>query len=509
MPRPSVNQRCAGFVVPLFSVRSARDAGIGEILDLVPLLQWGASFGQRVVQLLPINETAPGEASPYNALSAFAIDPVYLSVHAVPHAPPVSAVAPSGARLPREAIRDAKLRALAAAFEHFQREHRDRGPRSLGAFVDANRDWLDDYALFHALKEEHEFAPWEQWPAALRARSPAALARAARRFGHRIEFLRYVQWLAARQWTKVHRAAAAAGVWLKGDLPFVLGRDSVDVWVRQDEFDSAYSVGAPPDDFSSTGQSWNLPLYDWPRVRMEDFAWWRRRASHAATFYDLFRIDHIIGFFRTYAMPVDPALPPRFVPDTEPAQREQGEAFLRAMIDASNGARPMAEDLGTVPDWVRQCMHRLGVPGYKVFRWEREHDRYRDPRSYDPLSVATTGTHDTDTLVEWWAGLDAEERTRVLVALRIESTTDQPGLSPGLREQMLARLYKAGSAWVIVPIQDLFGWRDRINVPATPSHLNWNWRMPVTIEHLADDPAIARATAAIAAAVAAAGRSVR
>ncbi|MBI1816162.1 MAG: 4-alpha-glucanotransferase [Deltaproteobacteria bacterium] len=507
MPRPSPYDRCAGFVVPLFSLRSGRDAGIGEILDLVPLVKWAASFGQRVVQLLPITETVPGEASPYNALSAFAIDPLYLSLHAVPHAPSVVPIDGDTGPLPRSAIRAAKLEALAEAFDTFQSTGRSAARKRLGTFLDTNRDWLDDYALYQALKESFGASAWEEWPEALKRREPQALAQAAARLAARIEFFRYVQWQAAEQWQRVRRAAAAQAVRLMGDLPFVIGRDSADVWARQDEFDPTCSVGAPPDDFSESGQSWNLPMYNWPRVRATNFAWWRRRAQHAATLYDLFRIDHIIGFFRSYAIPHDPARPRGFVPAAEPEQQQQGEAFLSAVIEASGDAVPIAEDLGTVPDWVRATLHRRGIPGYKVFRWERANGTFCDPRTYDQLSVATTGTHDTGTLVEWWRGLAPADRTAALAALGIAANVESPTLAAAVYSRIIASLYEAGSALVILPIQDLFGWPDRINVPDTPSNQNWNWRMPVSVEQLADAPELRAATAALRQAAVATGRT--
>ncbi|MBI4514660.1 MAG: 4-alpha-glucanotransferase [Deltaproteobacteria bacterium] len=506
MARPSLQARCAGLAIPLFSLRGRRDAGIGEILDLVPLLQWAAGFGQRVVQLLPINETGPGEASPYNALSAFAIDPLYLSVHAIAGAPPVGAVGPRDGVLPRDAIRAAKLGALAAAFVAFRRTRSSPEWRRFRRFSAAQRHWLDDYVLYRALRERQGAESWEHWPAELRQRQPAALTAAAAALQPRLEFLRFVQWRAAEQWGAVRRAARQCGVWLKGDLPFVISRDSADVWARQDEFDPDYSVGAPPDDFSASGQSWGLPMYRWPRVRATDFAWWRLRVRQASALYDLFRIDHIIGFFRTYAIAND-GRRRGFVPADESAQREQGEAFLRAVLEDSSAALPVAEDLGSVPAWVRAVLHQLGIPGYKVFRWERDPHQYRDPRQYDPLSVATTGTHDTDTLVEWWAGLAADERAQVLALLGSEPEREAAAAMPLPHAALLERLYQAGSAFVIVPLQDLLGWRDRINVPATPSHQNWNWRLPLAVEELAGDAAVNAATATVAGLLKAAGRS--
>jgi len=493
MPRPSVAERCAGFAVPLFSLRSRRDAGVGEILDLGPLVRWGASFGQRIVQLLPINETAPGEASPYNALSAFAIDPLYISVHAVRGAPPMVTVTPEDHRLPREIIRAAKMESLARAFEAFVRARGSSRWRRFETFRKRQGDWLEDYALFRALKDEQALGSWEGWPAPLRDRDPDALTQARERLAERIDLLCFAQWVAAEQWAKVRRAAKACGVWLKGDLPFVISRDSADVWAHQDEFDPECSVGAPPDEFSATGQSWGLPMYDWERIRANDFAWWRRRARQAREFYDMFRIDHIIGFFRTYAIPHDEARERGFVPDEEAAQREQGEGFLRAVIEASDGALPIAEDLGTVPAWVRQTLHRFGVPGYKVLRWERQDSVYLDPRDYDAISVATTGTHDTDSMVEWWSALSLDERRNALAALRIDLSPSAE-MTSALHREVLGRLYEAGSAFVILPMQDLFRWAERINLPGTPSPENWNWRLPRAVEDLAGDPAVRETT---------------
>lgn len=479
--------------MPLFSLRNRRDAGVGEILDLIPLVRWGASFGQRVVQLLPINETAPGEASPYNALSAFAIDPLYISLHAVRDAPPIVAAAPEDRRLPRESIRATKMASLARAFEAFAQARASSRWRRFERFRKQQGEWLEDYALFRALKDEQALGSWEGWPLPLRDRDPDALMQARRVLAERIDVLCFAQWVAAEQWAKVRRAAQACRVWLKGDLPFVISRDSADVWAHQDEFDPQCSVGAPPDEFSATGQSWGLPMYDWERIRANDFSWWRRRARQARELYDMFRIDHIIGFFRTYSIPDDPARERGFVPLGEAAQREQGESFLRAVIEASEGALPIAEDLGTVPDWVRQTLHRFGVPGYKVFRWERRDSVYFDPRDYDAISVATTGTHDTDSLVEWWRGLSSDERDNALAALGIDPSPSAE-MTSALHREVLGRLYQAGSAFVILPLQDLFRWTERINVPGTPSPENWNWRLLRPVEDLAADPAVQETT---------------
>jgi 4-alpha-glucanotransferase len=373
--------------------------------------------------------------------------------------------------------------------------------------VQSNRDWLDDYTLYRALMEQEGIASWERWPVPVRQRDPVVLATAARRLARRMDFLRYVQWIAAVQWAHVRHHAAVCGVWLYGDLPFAVSRDSADVWAHRDQFDLEYTIGTPPDDFSVAGQSWNLPLYHWAHMRTGSFAWWRRRVRQASAMYELFRIDHIVGFFRTYAIPQNTGHQGRFVPADTDDQMDQGRAFLRAVLAEAEGAMPIAEDLGTVPDWVRQTLREFGIPGYKVLRWERPEERYIDPRTYEPSSVATTGTHDTDNLADWWAGLPCDERGEILTTLRIPQPADSLALTPSLREQIIGRLYEAGSHFVIVPIQDLFGWPGRINIPSTPSQQNWNWRLPIPVERLSEDQALQDQTAALRRLVVNAGRA--
>jgi 4-alpha-glucanotransferase len=202
-----------------------------------------------------------------------------------------------------------------------------------------------------------------------------------------------------------------------------------------------------------------------------------------AALYDGFRIDHLIGLYRTYGKPPDGE--PFFTPGDEPSQLAQGERVLRAFQES--GATVLAEDLGVIPDFVRASMARLGVPGSKVLRWERHwHDPgqpFVDPAEFPPASMAITGTHDTETLVEWWERAPADERQRVLELplLRHLATDDPTGAvewTPGLRDALLESAFAAGSNDTFATLQDVFGWRDRINTPATISPANWTWRTP-------------------------------
>jgi 4-alpha-glucanotransferase len=276
--------------------------------------------------------------------------------------------------------------------------------------------------------------------------------------------------------------------------------DSADVWAHASEFRLDAAVGAPPDAFSEEGQNWGLPVYRWDVLRERGFDWLRDRARRSAALYDGYRVDHLVGFYRTYVFPRDGS-PAYFAPEDEDDQLQLGETVLAVLGEP--GSRIIAEDLGTIPDFVRASLVRLGVPGYKVFRWEREWEEpsqpYRDPAAYEAASVATTGTHDTETTGQWWDGLDAEERAAVIGAPGVrerlgdeEAVAAAQAFTPALRDVLLEVLYASGSDFLVLPVQDVFGWRDRINVPASQGDHNWNWRLPWLVDALADRPEASR-----------------
>lgn len=264
------------------------------------------------------------------------------------------------------------------------------------------------------------------------------------------------------------------------------------------------SVGVPPDAFSDTGQDWGLPLYRWDVLAARDFDWLRDRARRYADLYDGYRIDHLVGFYRTYFRPHDGG-PPQFVPASQVEQVALGERVLAVFRDA--GAAVTAEDLGVIPGFVHASLARLEVPGYKVFRWEREWDvegqPFRDPVTFPACAVATSGTHDTEPLVTWWENAPVEEREAVLeipsVQMRLFDTdgahaTEEAGalppetLSAAIHDALIDTLNASGADLLILPMQDVFGWSDRINLPATVSADNWTWKMPWPVERLAIEP---------------------
>jgi 4-alpha-glucanotransferase len=504
MPRDFFHGRHAGMLVPLFSVPSRESWGIGELGDLPRLGRWMADAGFSFLQLLPINEMAEGQNSPYSAMSAMAIDPIYISPASVPDIASLGgesmltageraqlAKARAAKFIDYSAVRTVKRRAFRVAFERFvQHEWNEDTNRALRlkAFLEQAEWWLDDYALFRALHARERGRAWQEWDAPIRDREPKAMARACDELQTEILFYSYLQWLADHQWKQ---ARDACGIGVFGDFPFMVSGDSADVWAHQEDFRLDASVGAPPDAFSETGQDWGFPAYRWDTIKAGGYQWLADRARRSAELYDGYRVDHLVGFFRTYARETDGTA--TFVPPDEPSQIAQGQEVLEVL--GSTGTRIIAEDLGVIPDFVRETLTRLAIPGYKVLRWEREWEEdgqpFKDPRSYPRCGVATSGTHDTEPMAEWWDTLSAEERA----ALAAIDLTQPPVIDPAspftdaIRDAILRLLYAAASDIVLLPIQDLFGWKDRINTPALISDENWTWRLPWLADDLPDEPA--------------------
>jgi 4-alpha-glucanotransferase len=531
---PLEQRRTAGVTVPLFSLRSERSWGIGEISDLRAFGQLAVQAGVSFLQLLPLGEISGGETSPYSALSAFGIDPMYIGVDAVAdladgrgHAALDAEEranlerAKASPRIDYASMRPLKQKALRAAFARFRETDLEpNSPRAaeFRSFVAAHASWLDDFALFRALKDRFGGEPWWTWPTALGEREANALRAAQTELGSAILEHQYLQWVAHAQWTEARSDLARLGLGLMGDLPFMVARDSADVWANRREFNNAVAVGVPPDAFDADGQDWDLPAYDWTVMRRSNFKWLRQRAHYAATLYDRFRIDHLVGFYRTYSRPRDRRVDVRgklatgsFDPDSQAEQRAHGERVIGAMLDSARalGAELIAEDLGTVPDFVRTSLAGLGVPGYKVLVWEKDGDVFRDPRGYPEASVACFGTHDTSPVSAWWEGLSQPERRAVLAL----PTIREAGVLLGARydltvhEALATAIAGSKSRIVLFLVQDLIGSRDRINTPSTVGVHNWTYRLPALPEILRNDPYVSAHVDTISRALSRAGRT--
>lgn len=502
----SQTRRRSGLLIPLFSCVSTRSWGIGDIGDVPAVAAWLSAAGQRALQLLPLNEMAPGQQSPYSAISAMAIDPIHLDLSAVPDFQALGGEASldeqdrrrladvrATDRIDYATVRSLKQRASRAAFARFidveWRRDTERA-RAFRAFMADQSWWLDDFALFRAIHAREDERAWMEWPEPLRQRDPAALADARAQLAERVMRTQYRQWQAAEQWHRARAAARGCHVALLGDLPFMVDGDSADGWAHQSYFMLDTSVGVPPDAFSQTGQDWGMPVYRWEALAADDFQWLRHRARRAAELYDGFRIDHLVGFYRTYGRRKSDKAS-FFTPSEEDQQRALGERVLGVFREP--GADVVAEDLGTVPDFVRESLARLGIPGFKVARWEREWQApgqpFRDPADYVPCSVAHSGTHDTETMAVWWMQAPREEREAIAVmptvarVARGVDIVDAP-YNPVVRDILLESLFAAGSDLLVLPVQDVFGWSDRINQPATVHEGNWSFKLPWPVDSL-------------------------
>ncbi len=495
---PLLEKNLTGTLFPLFSMRSKKDWGIGDTRAMTLWFDVMKAMNLDLLQVLPINEMPPGVSCPYTALSAFALDPIYIAVDELPELKDNLELVEeinsrrfqAGLRQLRRArtvmyneVRHLKFTTLWKSYAHFHQSHVLKDSALAGefrAFCQANSGWLEDYAVFRRLKDTHNWTSWTHWEGPLRDRNADAIKELREREENQILFFKYMQWCIHRQWAQAREHAARLGIKLLGDLPFMVNQESSDVWARQAEFDINREIGAPPDAFSDTGQRWGLPAYNWSVVEGNNFDWWRSKVKKASEFYDMFRIDHMVGFFRTWVIPRDIALKPDFDIKDEKGQRERGKRFLEAVASASR-MLPVAEDLGLIPPYVTEVLTELKVPGYKVMRWEKGRDGgYLSPANYPPVSLATSSTHDNEPLADWWDTVDTAEKK--LFWKLVSGDESRPPVYSKARERILASLLGAGSRIIILPIQDIFGSKDRVNTPGTLGDHNWTYRFPTTAE---------------------------
>jgi glycogen operon protein len=491
-------RRRAGVVVPLFSIRSSAGWGVGEIPDLARFAGWAAKAGLSVVQILPVNDRTGLDPSPYAATSAFAIDPVYLSLDdcedframggrdglGAGHKALLAACVESPL-IDWDGVRRLKQAATTTAFERFLRDEwrkRTARARAFEDFTREQRGWLDDYALYTVWHERFG-SSWVDWPSEARDRDPGALARLRQEAANELLRVSWTQWQLSEQWHKARREASDVGVAIMGDLPFMVGVDSADVWSHRDLFRTDLRLGTPPEDGAADGQDWGLPVYDWAAMARDRYAWIRQRLTHAGSMFSVYRVDHAIGFYRTYFRSSD-GRSRGFTPADENEQLQQGEGLMRLM---GQWGEVVAEDLGMVPPFLRPSLEKLHIPGYRVLRWEKDGDTYRDPASWPEASVATNATHDTDTTATWFEALAVGERERLRGIPGLGELPLEGPLDDRARDLLLRVVYAAPSTLALSMFQDLFGSRERINTPGEADPANWRYRAGRTVEELVAD----------------------
>ncbi len=488
--------RLSGILLPLFSLRSRSDFGIGDFGAVPSLFRWMQAARQRMLVLLPLLPTLPGESSPYATRSAFGLNSFFIDLRGVPEFAELGEgalseeqkqsleTARTSPRIRYDLVFPLKRAALRRAFERFEQLHWNTASNRAGElrrYLEEQAGWLDSFSLFCAISDDLSNRAWWEWPDELRTLQPGALAAERERLRREILFQSWQQWIAELQWREVRKSAREHQVLLCGDEPFIVAQDSRDTWAHQDIVKRDARLGVPPDDFSAVGQDWGLPYFDFEAMRRDDFDWLRGRAARTAEYYELRRIDHAVGYFRQWIR--DEKNPTgRFIPSDEQHQRSQGESLFR-LLSAAAGI--VAEDLGMIPDFVRETLTRLSIPGYRVLRWERDGGVYRNPHQFPKLSLATTSTHDTETLCEWWEIQPPHERDAVIRAYpELQRLPDASHFSPQTHEALLAAAENSGSDLCVIPWQDAFGTRERINLPGSISAENWAYRIGPDVDQL-------------------------
>ena len=469
----NLNQRASGVLLHITSLPGPH--GIGDFgPDAYRYVDWLAAAGQTIWQLLPTTPIGPGD-SPYQGVSAFAgsqwmvaLEPLiakgWLAQPEDPGFDPLHVH--YGVVLP---WREAQLRAASAGFLS------SASAEDKKAFTDwcaQQCDWLDDYALFMAIRSPLNGQPWWDWPTELAHRKPAALKAARTSHADEFAFWQFVQWCFDTQGAALKAYANRHGVQLMGDLPIFVAHDSADCWSRPDlyeldeKFQTTVVAGVPPDDLGPMGQRWGNPLYRWDEMAAENYAWWTARVQRALSGADVFRIDHFRGFAGYYEIPASS-------PDAKQGRWLPGPGKpLFDAIEKALGSLPIvAEDLGFITEDVHALRDGCGFPGMTILQFGFGGDGQHEflPQMWPRNCVAYTGTHDNDTVRGWWD--NANPREREFAACYLACNADD------VHWAMIRACANSVANMAVYPMQDVLGLDSahRMNVPGILGG-NWGWR---------------------------------
>jgi 4-alpha-glucanotransferase len=452
--------------------------GIGDLgAAAYGFVDFLAAAGQQFWQVMPLGPTGYGD-SPYQGFSAFAGNPLLISPDRLLEAGLLAAEDLEGAHFFPDAAVDYgavipfKQALLRRSFDRFSAAATQQQRQELVTFRERSRAWLDDYALFAALKQAHGGAEWSAWPREIATRDSAAMARLAHELADQIEFQAYTQFLFFDQWRRLKEYANQRGIQIIGDIPIFVAYDSADVWANREifELDDAgrptVVAGVPPDYFSATGQLWGNPLYRWGALARRGYDWWVERFRAALTLVDIVRLDHFRGFAAYWEVPASEAtaINGRWVAGP-------GAALFEAARQALGEVPIIAEDLGLITPDVVELRDQLGFPGMKVlqFAFGVGPDEPYQPHNYLPHCVVYTGTHDNDTTAGWWSTESEQLRHHV----RLYLGRDGSNISWDFIRLALASVAETA----IIPLQDVLalGSAARMNTPGRASG-NWSWR---------------------------------
>jgi 4-alpha-glucanotransferase len=554
------DRRTSGILIPAFSARREGDFGVGDTLALRHWIDWCADHHVGFIQLLPIHESGPDE-SPYSAISSIALDPIYLTIS--PEEVPgleESTIIDNQEKLDElsdsDTVRHQSIRRLKRVLLEAGWRRRHEWPSSLSAefieFQKAEKRWLEDYALFRWLMEIHgESLSWNFWPTGCQSPEGARRFLAAERSkgpdaDDRLGYFAFVQWLCFRQWRALRRHADERGVKLMGDIPIGVSWHSTDTFFDRNQFHLDLCGGSPPepmvpDDkfFQQWGQNWGIPLYRWDRMEKDGFSWWKARVNRMTEIFRIFRIDHILGFYRIYSFPWPPSRNHEFIdasieqaaeltggrlprwsrrpddsPENEEANRLDGDLRLRSILSEVGEAEVIAEDLGWVPGYVRPHLTSLGVAGFRIPHWESDHGHAVTGDRFPECSFATYSTHDHDPVNTIWRWCheaiqrnlyepshdhqrDADHASHTLrlmsefSGIPIPANGVFPPFTDGVHWRLIKALFASKSRYAVLSVTELFGIEARINRPGSHGGQNWTFRLPWTIEEIRQDPKLA------------------
>lgn len=456
-----LQKRRAGALVHPTSLPSSGNSGTLGI-DAFHFVDWLSAAGLAVWQTLPLGPTH-GDRSPYQCLSVHAGNADMICVDELAKNGWIGGEACK--QMPREP-------ALREAFAGWRRFRTAEQRHEYEAFCAARKDWLPDFALFCALREEAGHKGWTDWPPPLRDRDPAALSAAHQRLRDEIEFHSFLQYVFFQQWQALRRYAHSKEIALFGDMPIFVAHDSADVWANRDYFlldetgRPKVVAGVPPDYFSETGQRWGNPLYDWPALQHRGFRWWLARLHTQLDLFDVIRVDHFRGFeaYWEIAAHCETAVEGRWV-------KAPGVELFTAIRDEFGSLPLVAEDLGIITSEVEALRRDFDLPGMKILQFAFDGGPLNPylPHNHEQNCVVYTGTHDNDTTLGWYDSLDPQAQGQVR-----EYLGEPAGAMPW---PLIAAAYMSVGRLVITPMQDFLGMgsEHRMNTPGTTEG-NWRWR---------------------------------
>ncbi len=491
-----------GINLPLSALKTEKSSGIGEFLDLLPLFPWCAKLGMDIIQLLPINDTG-FDPSPYNILSSCALHPIYLSLHKLPYLEDpdlLNQITDLRDLNTSEKISFSTVltRKMSILFKYYQQYGNILTSSTHFTSFVKEHSWLRPYALFKVLQHNMGHVAFSFWPDDLKYTSKDKTEELFKTHEKEMLFYLVLQYLCFTQMKEVKEEARKYHIFLKGDLPILISPDSADVWFQPEFFNLDVSIGAPPDNYCKEGQNWGFPAPRWSDIKKTNFSWWRDRLKYASYFYDIYRIDHAVGLFRLWAIPRGhQSKEGYFIPGEEHLWGPHGKELLDVLCEFP--MLPIAEDLGTIPNMVRPLLQKMGIPGTKVMRWERDWEgdlHFLDPLKYPRMSLTCISTHDSPTLEQWWRDYPVEAKTYAkqkgwdysseITYLQRQSLLKESVASSSLFHINLFSEYLALLPEFVSPNPD----DERINVPGTLQPSNWSYRFRRSLEEITSSYAL-------------------